>query len=60
MRAAPPALPALNRPLARGEDLFYFIGYLGSSLFGLGAAKLIQAGYIVAAVSDVLSCSACY
>jgi peptidase M50B-like protein len=30
--------------------LFYFIGYLGSSMFGLGAAKLIQAGYIVAVV----------
>jgi hypothetical protein len=36
-------------PGLRGH-LFYFIGYLGSSLFGLGAAKLIQAGYIVAVV----------
>jgi hypothetical protein len=30
--------------------LFFFIGYLGPSLFGLGAAKLIQVGYIVAVV----------
>jgi hypothetical protein len=29
---------------------FYFVGYLGPSLFGLGAAKLIQAGHIVAVV----------
>jgi hypothetical protein len=36
-------------PGLRGH-LFYFIGYLGPSLFGLGAAKLIQTGYIVAVV----------
>jgi hypothetical protein len=36
-------------PGLRGH-LFYFIGYLGPSLFGLGAAKLIQVGYIVAVV----------
>jgi hypothetical protein len=36
-------------PGLRGT-LFYFIGYLGPSLFGLGAAKLIQTGYIVAVV----------
>jgi hypothetical protein len=30
--------------------LFYFAGYLGPSLFGLGAAKLIEARHIVAVV----------
>jgi hypothetical protein len=29
---------------------FYFVGYLGPSLFGLGAARLIEAGHIVAVV----------
>lgn len=38
-----------SAPGARG-CLFYFIGYLGPSLFGLGAAKLIEARYIVAVV----------
>lgn len=37
---------------ARGMrgHLFYSVGYLGPSLFGLGAAKLIEAGHIVAVV----------
>jgi peptidase M50B-like protein len=37
---------------ARGMrgHLFFFIGYLGPSLFGLGAAKLIEAGHIAAVV----------
>jgi hypothetical protein len=37
---------------ARGMrgHIFYFVGYLGPSLFGLGAAKLIEAGHIVAVV----------
>jgi len=37
---------------ARGMrgHLFYFVGYLGPSLFGLGAAKLIATGHIVAVV----------
>ena len=34
-------------PGTRGH-LFYFIGYLGPSLFGLGAARLIEFGYILA------------
>jgi hypothetical protein len=34
-------------PSVRGH-LFYFIGYLGPSLFGLGAARLIESGYILA------------
>jgi hypothetical protein len=38
-----------SAPGGRG-CLFYFIGYLGPSLFGLGAAKLIEAGYIVSVV----------
>jgi hypothetical protein len=29
---------------------FYFVGYLGPSLFGFGAARLIEAGHIVAVV----------
>jgi hypothetical protein len=36
-------------PGMRGH-LFYFVGYLGPSLFGLGAAKLIATGHIVAVV----------
>ncbi len=31
-----------------GESLLSFIGYVGPSLFGLGAARLIQTGRIVA------------
>lgn len=31
-----------------GNILFYFAGYLGPSVFGLGAAKLIQVGHSVA------------
>jgi hypothetical protein len=38
-----------SAPGGRG-CLFFFIGYLGPSLFGLGAAKLIEAGYIVSVV----------
>ena len=34
-------------PSVRGH-LFFFIGYLGPSLFGLGAARLIESGYILA------------
>ena len=30
--------------------VFFFVGYLGPSLFGLGAAKLIATGHIVAVV----------
>jgi hypothetical protein len=31
-----------------GDVLIYFVGYLGPSAFGLGAAKLIEIGHIVA------------
>jgi hypothetical protein len=31
-----------------GNILIYFVGYLGPSAFGLGAAKLIEVGHIVA------------
>lgn len=43
------ATEVASAPGGRG-CLFYFIGYLGPSLFGLGAAKLIEAGYIVSVV----------
>jgi Peptidase M50B-like len=38
-----------SAPGMRGH-IFFFVGYLGPSLFGLGAAKLIEAGDIVAVV----------
>jgi hypothetical protein len=34
--------------VSSGGFLFYFAGYLGPSAFGLGAARLIQFGHIVA------------
>ncbi len=41
-------LTAVTSGGAAGNVLFYFVGYLGPSLFGLGAAKLIALGQSLA------------
>ena len=41
-------LTAVDSGGAAGDILFYFVGYLGPSAFGLGAARLIKVGHSVA------------
>jgi Peptidase M50B-like len=39
---------------AAGNAIFFFVGYVGPSAFGLGAAKLIEVGHIVAVLWLIL------
>ena len=48
MRRDGKGLTLVKLPGSSGGILFLFVGYLGPSAFGLGAAKLISLGHIVA------------